>query len=116
MEEDGAIRLERGKRVARSGRLPPVMPIDVIDVDDDGDLECEPAGWREEADPPMVRIAAAHAAKQKPPPGVGDRVLARLSPAGDGGYEAKIIKSIGKSAHRFLAVFRKTRDGGPDGE
>jgi len=112
MQEDGAVRLQRGKRVARPGRLPPVMPVDIIDVTDEGDLECEPAGWREDADPPMIRISAAHAAKQKPAPGVGDRVLARLNPAGDGGYEAIIIKAIGKRAHRFLAVFRRTPGGG----
>jgi ribonuclease R len=112
MEAEGSINLERGKRVLRAGALPAVLPIDVLDVDDDGDLECEPAGWGDDHDPPMIRIDAAHAAKQKPAPGVGDRLLARLSPAGDGGYAATIIKAIGKSAHRFLAVYRETRDGG----
>ena len=112
MNEEGLINLESGRRIAKAGALPPVMPIDIIDVDDDGDLECEPAGWRDDHDPPMIRVGAAHAAKQKPPPGVGDRVLARLSPAGDGSYEATIIKAIGKGAHRFLAVYRQTRSGG----
>lgn len=112
MDADGTINFESGKKVMRAGKLPPVMPVDVIDVDDDGDLECEPAGWKDDHDPPMIRIDARHAAKQKPAPGVGDRLLARLSPAGDGGYEATIIKAIGKGAHRFLAVYRKKREGG----
>ncbi len=112
METDGLIDLKAGKRIAVPGHLPPVMPIDILSVDDDGDLVCEPAGWREDHDPPMIRIAASHAAKQKPPPGVGDRMLARLTPAGDNSYDAKIIKAIAKGAHRFLAVFKARRDGG----
>jgi ribonuclease R len=116
MDADGSINLKSGKRVerpaARSGDLPPVAPIDVMSVDDDGDLICMPADWRGEDTPPMIRISARRAAKAKPTPGVGDRVLARLFPAGDRGYDADIIKSIGKGAHRFLAVFKKSRKGG----
>ena len=76
-----------------------------MSIDDDGDLLCLPASWRGGGDPPMIRLPAGKAAKQKPPPGIGDRLLARLRPAGDNGYEADIIKAIGKGAHRFLAVF-----------
>ncbi len=112
MDADGVLDLQSGKRVISADRLPPVNPIDVIAVDDDGDLECEPAGWRDDHRPPMIRISARRAAKQKPAPGIGDRLLARLTPAGDGSYDASIIKAIGKGAHRFLAVFRKTQRGG----
>jgi ribonuclease R len=111
MDADGLINLKTGKRIAVAGRLAPVLPIDVISVDDDGDLECEPADWREDHRAPMIRIAATHAAKHKPPPGVGDRLLARLTPAGDNSYEAAIIKEIGKGAHRFLAVYNAKRGG-----
>ena len=80
MEADGLIDLKSGKRIAVAGRLPPVTPIDVISVDDDGDLICEPGNWREETAPPLIRINARQADKQKPPPGIGDRLLARLTP------------------------------------
>ena len=112
MEADGSIDLKSGKRIMKAGDLPPVAPIDVMSVDDDGDLLCMPAGWGGDDEPPMIRLSARRAAKQKPPPGVGDRLLARLIPAGDGGYDADIIKAIGKGAHRFLAVFEKNRQGG----
>ncbi|MEO1251183.1 MAG: ribonuclease R [Pseudomonadota bacterium] len=111
MEADGVIDLKGGKRVQIAGRLPPVTPIDIIGVTHDGDLECEPAGWKDDHAPPMIRISEKSAAKTKPAPGVGDRVLARLKPDGDGAYTAEIIKAIGKGAHRFLAVFRKDRRG-----
>ncbi len=116
MDADGSINLKAGKRVerpaVRSGDLPPVAPIDVMSIDDDGDLICMPAGWTGDGEPPMIRVSAKRAAKTKPSPGVGDRLLARLIPAGDDGYDADIIKAIGKGAHRFLAVFRKKRKGG----
>ncbi len=112
MEAEGSIDLKAGKRVAKSGDMPPVAPIDVMSVDDDGDLLCMPAGWRGDDEPPMIRLSARAAGKQKPAPGVGDRLLARLKPAGDDGYEAEIIRAVGKGAHRFLAVYRKDRRGG----
>ena len=109
MEADGAINLKGGKRVSVAGRLPPVTPIDIVSVTHDGDLECEPVGWKDEADPPLIRIDEKRAMKFKPAVGVGDRVLARLKHDGDGAYSAEIMKQIGKGAHRFLAVFRKGR-------
>lgn len=112
MEADGAINLKSGKRVRVNGEIPPVAPLDIMSVDDDGDLLCMPVNWQGEDEPPMIRLPARRASRIKPTPGVGDRVLARLTPAGEGGYEADIIRAIGKGAHRFLAVFRKRRRGG----
>ncbi len=109
MEDEGVIDLAGGKRVKVAGKLPPVLPIDIVGVTHDGDLECEPAGWKDDHDPPLIRISEKRAMKFKPAPGVGDRVLARLKPTGDGAYSAEIMKAIGKGAHRFLAVYRKDR-------
>ena len=111
MDADGLINLKGGKRIERSDAMPPVAPIDIMSVDDDGDLLCMPVNWRGTDEPPMIRLSARNAARLKPPPGIGDRLLARLNPAGDSGYEAQIIKAIGKGAHHFLAVFRKSHRG-----
>ncbi|MFQ5562561.1 MAG: ribonuclease R [Parvularculaceae bacterium] len=112
MEEEGLIDRKGRRRFSQAGALSPVAPIDIMSVDDDGDLVCLPAGWRGEEEPPYIRLAARAAKKLKPPPGVGDRVLARLKPAGDDGYEADPIRAIGKGAHRFLAVYRSNKFGG----
>jgi ribonuclease R len=108
LEDDGKV-ARSGRRVTQTETLPPVTAIDVMSIDDDGDLICLPADWQGETKPPMIRVPARKAAKQKPAPGVGDRVLARLFPAGDDGYDADIIRALGKGAHRFLAVFRTQR-------
>lgn len=112
MEAEGVLEREGRARFSKPQDLPPVAPIDVMSVDDDGDLLCMPANWRGDDAPPMIRLSARQAAKHKPTPGIGDRLLARLRPAGDRGYQADIIKAIGKGAHRFLAVYRKKRHGG----
>lgn len=112
MSEGGGVSRRGAKKYHIASDLPEILAIDVMSVDDAGDLSCLPASWEGDTEPPMIRIALKEAEKQKPPPGVGDRLLARLRPAGDEGYEAKIIKPIGKGAHRFLAVFRKTKFGG----
>ncbi|MEO0400187.1 MAG: ribonuclease R [Pseudomonadota bacterium] len=112
MADEGLLEKEANKRHRAPGDLPPVLPVDVMSVDDDGDLLCMPASWRGDAEPPMIRLSRREAEKTKPTPGVGDRLLARLTKEGDNGYSVRIIKPIGKSAHRFLAVFRKTRFGG----
>jgi ribonuclease R len=112
MSNDGALGRRNSKKFHIASDLPEILAIDVMSVDDAGDLSCLPASWEGDTEPPIIRVSLKEAAKQKPPPGVGDRLLARLKPAGDDGYDARIIKAIGKGAHRFLAVFRKTRFGG----
>lgn len=112
METDGAVNRDGPKKFRVAGELPDVLAIDVMSVDDEGDLVCLPGAWEGETEPPMIKIPLREAQRQKPAPGVGDRMLARLKPAGDDGYEARIIKPLGRGAHRFLAVFRKTKFGG----
>ena len=112
MEAEGGLTRGGPKKYHVAGDLPEVLAIDVMSVDEDGDLVCLPSTWEGDSEPPMIKIALKEAAKQRPAPGVGDRLLARLKPAGDDGYDARIIKPIGRGAHRFLAVFRKTKFGG----
>lgn len=112
MQASGGVNRRGAKKFHVAGALPDVLAIDIMSVDSDGDMLCLPASWEGEAEPPLIRLAFRDAEKAKPAPGVGDRLLARLKPAGDDGYDAKIIKPIGKGAHRFLAVFRTTRTGG----
>jgi ribonuclease R len=112
MQAEGAVRKTGAKKVTNASALPPVLALDIMSVDEDGDLLCLPSAWEGETEPPMIRLFAREAAKASPAPGVGDRFLARLTPAGDDGYSAKIVRLLGRGAHRFLAVFRKTKSGG----
>ena len=112
MQSEGAVRRAGPKKLASADALPPTLAIDIMSVDDDGDMLCLPSSWEGETEPPIIRLSAKAAREVKPPPGVGDRLLARLTPAGDDGYDARIIRPLGRGAHKFLAVFRKTKSGG----
>jgi ribonuclease R len=112
MKADGAARPAGRRKIASATALPPVLAVDIMSVDDDGDMLCLPSAWEGETEPPIIRLSRKAAAETKPAPGVGDRLLARLTPAGDDGYDARIIRPLGRGAHRFLAVFRKTKSGG----
>jgi len=112
MQAEGGARPAGRRRIASATALPPVLAVDVMSVDDDGDMLCLPSAWEGETEPPIIRLSRKAAAEVKPPPGVGDRLLARLNPAGDDGYDARVIRPLGRGAHRFLAVFRKTKFGG----
>ena len=112
MEQDGALERAGKSRFVKADALPPVAPVDVISVDEDGDLLCSLVNWRGDGDPPIIRLSERKAAKQKPPPGIGDRLLVRLNQEGGNFYDASVIKSIGKGAHRFLAVYRQKKNGG----
>ncbi len=84
------------------GVLPPVTVIEVTGRDDDGDLIARPAVWKEaDGEPPTVLLLThtAHANTQRPPVGVGDRVLARITrleePDVEGhAYEAEPIRVL----------------------
>jgi ribonuclease R len=112
MAGDGDVARKGPKRYQRAGALPPVAALDVMSADDDGDLLLMPAQWDEDAEPPMIRTPRKDAAKIKPAPGPGDRLLCRLEPAGDDGYVARIIRPLGRGAHKFLAVYRAHKNGG----
>ena len=112
LEEKGSVEKDKTKQFRQAGILPPVLPADIMSIDDDGDLIAIPSMWRAEAEPPIIRVSLKEAQKKKPTPGIGDRILARLSQNSDGSYDAKIIRVLGKGAQRLLGVFKKARFGG----
>ena len=61
-------------------------------------------------DTPAVRLAPGRdEAAKGGAPGVGDRVLVRFEPDGEGGTEARLIRRLGASAPKVLGVVRKGR-------
>jgi len=109
MADQGLIASPR-KAIRRSGTLPPVTVLRVVDVDEDGDLIALPTEWDEaEGDPPRVRLLLPPVGKRngKPAPGPGDRVLARIEPpAGVRGYQGRMMKLLERVPERTVGVFR----------
>ncbi len=76
----------------------------VTGIDADGDALARPLAWDEEGAPPLILMAPeprGHAALAP-----GQRVLARLRPAGPGRYEGRTLRRLPESPGRILGIFR----------
>ena len=112
MADDGLIEGRRG-RLRRPGDLPSVTVLQVEGIDDQGDPIAVPVEWDDEwGTAPRIIIATAKKAHSRDmPPGIGDRVLARLTPdAETGGFTGKVIKLLERKPKATLGIFRH-RDG-----
>ena len=109
LEEEGEIEGRRARR-RPAGTLPSVTVLEVDGVDADGALSARPTRWEEPAPPPPITLDPAPRGVREP--GEGDRVLARLRPAPDGGYLARPMRVLDAGPRRVVGVFRATGDGG----
>ena len=110
MVETGALERD-GKRGYRPGRgLPPVAVIEVIGTDADGELLARPANWPQDLPPPPIYLSPDR--RSGPAPGRGDRVLARLTAADDGSFEARAIRVLGGAPKLVLGLYQKDQKGG----
>ena len=81
----------------------------VTGTDPDGDALARPVAWDDAGPPPRVLMAPeprGHAALAP-----GQRVLARLRPAGPGRYEGATIRRLPESPGRILGIFQGGREG-----
>jgi ribonuclease R len=90
------------RRLKRTGDMPSVSVIEITGRDKDGELLAAPGEWEGEA--PRIAVAPTRFGKA-PAPGIGDRVLARLTPD-NGGYAARIIKVLEKRPLTVLGVVK----------
>ena len=105
--DEGDVKRGRGKKLTRAGDVPEVTVVEIIAQDPDGDMLCRPAHWDQEGEPPRIVLTpGADKAVEGPALGIGERFLARLKRT-DEGYDARIIKRLGASAHKALGVFRR---------
>ena len=115
MAEAGEIEGQR-RKLRRPGDLPSVTVIRISGIDDDGELTATPLEWDEEwGAAPRIAIAPPDKRKKRPQPtpGVGDRVLARLSALDDrNAFSARIIKILPSRQRTGIGICRERSDGG----
>ncbi|MGI9508540.1 MAG: ribonuclease R [Geminicoccaceae bacterium] len=111
LEDDGLLTRGHKKRVRPAGRLPGVAVVEVIALDDDGELIAEPASKGDidrTATRPRVHIVDDGRGRV---PKVGDRVLARLEHLEGQAYEGRVIKILPRTPSRVIGVLEQARDG-----
>jgi ribonuclease R len=109
LEQEGLLERGRKKTYTKPGALPEVTVLEIAGQDPDGELLARPVKWDSPEDPPKVIVVPSRDEGARV--GVGDRFLGRLAESDDG-YEARIIKKLGASAHKVLGVYQKTQAGG----
>jgi ribonuclease R len=110
LEADGSISGSRRRGYQRPDDLPEVGVLEIYGQDTDGELLARPQRWESNEEPPEIIVLPGREEGSGPAIGLGERVLARLTRTKDG-YEARVIKRLGASAHRVLGVAR-TASGG----
>jgi len=99
LEDDGLLQGSRKRGYIKPGTIPEVAVLEITGQDPDGELLARPQRWDSNEDPPQIVVMSEEAL------GTGERILARLSETRDG-FEAKVIKRLGASAHKVLGVVR----------
>jgi ribonuclease R len=100
-------RFEQPRAPQAQTRLPETAVVVITGTDPDGDPIARAATWDNANGPSPVIFMAA-----EPPgrPGLapGERVLARLRPAGPGRYEGRTVRRLTDAPGRVLGVYRAT--------
>jgi ribonuclease R len=105
MADEGLIDSAPGRAFHKSGGVPKVTVLKIVEVDDSGNVRAVPEQWHAETPPPKIRIIERG---RRSAFGVGDRILARTEEKG-AGIIAHPMKKLEKSADLVLGVVR--RDG-----
>ena len=109
MAEEGLIAGSR-RSLSRPGVLPSVTVLEIVARDEDGEFVARPATWDDEngSIPKILMVEGRGNLAQTP--GIGDRVLARITTQkadADYLYHARTIKKLPRSTARsLLGIFR----------
>ena len=100
---EGMIALNRNGVYIAAQTLPRVAVLKVTGTDAGGDALAVPINWQEDREPPLIFVNPARTSRRSP--GIGDRVLARLTRAENGAYRADIIRQLEGGPQRILGIF-----------
>lgn len=109
MAEDGTL-VRRRKKLSRPGEVPSVTVLHVFGRDEDGELLGKPVSWDEAEDGPSPLVLLTRGSRDKgPAPGVGDRVLTKLTPEkdvtlGQPTHMGKVIRVLEKEQGPTLGI------------
>ncbi len=114
MADEGLIEGSR-RKLSRPGDLPPVTVLEIVARDADGEFIAKPATWDEaHGAPPRILMAESKRDGASAVAGIGDKVLARITPRGgdaDYPYQARTIKRLPRTTNSLLGIFRSLKDG-----
>lgn len=103
MADEGLIDSAPGRAFHKSGGVPKVTVLRVVEADDGGNIFAVPEQWHADGPPPRLRVLERG---RRGALGIGGRILARTEERGQG-YAAHPMKKLMRSAELVLGVVRK---------
>src|SRR3954447_10297090 len=103
MADEGLIDSAPGRAFHKSGGVPKVTVLRIVEADDSGNVFAVPEQWHADGPPPRLRVIERG---RRGALGIGDRILARTEERGQG-YAAHPMKKLLRSAELVLGVVRK---------
>jgi ribonuclease R len=109
LKADGSAMPAGRRGLAAPGRLPEMAVVEVFGTDPDGDPLARPLGWKaEQGEMPLIYMRPERPGQAALAP--GQRVLARLKPAGRGRYDGTTVKRVaGAAPARVLGIYENGR-------
>jgi len=104
LAKEGAIAPAGHRRFTPPGRDTDAIVVRITGTDPDGDAIARPVEWTGDGPPPMVLMAPER--RGQPALAPGEKVLARISPIGNGKWEGRTLKRLSEEPGRILGVFR----------
>ncbi|MEO6581197.1 MAG: RNB domain-containing ribonuclease, partial [Sphingomicrobium sp.] len=107
MADEGLIDSAPGRAFHKSGSVPKVTVLRVVEADNSGNVWAVPESWHAETPPPKLKIIErSQGQTRRGALGIGDRVLARTEERG-AALVAHPMKKLENSAELVLGVIRK---------
>jgi ribonuclease R len=103
MADEGLIDSSPGRAFHKSGGVPKVTVLRIVQADDGGNVFAVPEQWHAETPPPRLRIIERG---RRSALGIGDRVLARTEERGQG-FIAHPMKKLERAAELALGVVKQ---------
>lgn len=111
LQDEGLLLRGHKRRVRGQGRLPGVTVVNVIALDEDGELIAEPVSKMEadgDARAPRIHLRAPSRGRA---PEIGDHVLAKLTFIEGLSYDGQVIKVLPRPPKAIIGVIEQSRDG-----
>ncbi|MFO0995330.1 MAG: ribonuclease R [Alphaproteobacteria bacterium] len=109
LEAEGTLVRGGGRRLAPADALPNVAVLEAVAIDEDGEIQLRPVDWPHDSPPPPILLE--HSRQAGRAPGLGERILGRLTRSSDG-YTATTLRLLGRMPSRVVGVFERLADGG----
>ena len=103
MADEGLIDSSPGRAFHKTGGVPKVTVLRVVQVDDGGNIFAVPEQWHAETPPPRLRVIERG---KRSALGIGDRVLSRTEEKGQG-FIAYPMKKLARAAELTLGVVKQ---------